>query len=111
MTNIRIRKTLIIELGTIAAVKHGEPVRGLTRDDFTVFDEGHPQKIEFFSEATDAVPPLPPSLLPNTFTNELARRGATPESVVVILFDGLDGARSAALDLTNPATQKSSVAT
>jgi VWFA-related protein len=71
--------------------KHGNPITGLTKDDFSVFDEKQAQAIQVFSVETNAVPAnAPPALPPDTYTNRLADRGAMPQSVTVILLDALN---------------------
>jgi VWFA-related protein len=40
--------TKLVQVDVVARSK-GAPARGLTREDFTVFDNGKPQKISFFS--------------------------------------------------------------
>jgi VWFA-related protein len=50
--------------------KDGKPVHGLTRDDFTVKEDGKPQAIKSFAEFGNATPiQPPPQLPPNTYTN------------------------------------------
>lgn len=74
--------------------RHGKPVQGLPKQNFTVTDDGHPQPIVFFEEHHPEPSPTPassqqtPSLPPNTYTN------ATPvpqtSAVNVILLDDLN---------------------
>ena len=48
----------------------GQPVRGLTRSDFTILEDDHPQPIRSFHEFDKTTPPAPARTLPpNTFTN------------------------------------------
>ena len=51
--------------------KDGKPVHGLTRDDFTVLEDGKPQTIRSFAEFGAAPPAAPshPPLPPNVYTN------------------------------------------
>jgi VWFA-related protein len=64
----------------------GQPVRGLTRSDFTVLEEGHPQPIRSFSEFDKATPLAPArTLLPGTYTNASALPPSGP--VQVFYFD------------------------
>jgi len=72
------------------------PVRGLTKDDFTIQDKGKTQTIAFFA-ATDRAGPSPkgPELPPNVASNRQNNRGETSQSATVILFDRLNTTDSA----------------
>ena len=49
--------------------KNGSPIHGLTRDDFTIKEDGKPQSIQSFAEfGTQPLQP-PPKLPPNVYTN------------------------------------------
>jgi VWFA-related protein len=91
-TEARLRATTrLIQVNVIVTGKHGNPVTGLTKDDFQVFDNKKSQEIQFFSAEDNLAPdqttaPLPP----NTFTNRLGKQAGTPESVTVILLDALN---------------------
>ena len=68
----------------------GSPVRGLTKADFSVTEDGKPQEIvtfdaSGFSSGMDYVPPALPAQPPNTFVN----MPATPEKgpLYVLLYD------------------------
>jgi VWFA-related protein len=81
---------------------HGAPVRGLTKDDFTLLDDGKPRAIAFFSaEVGDTAPveapPVPASstTAPRNLSNT-APSNVPQEALTVILLD----ASSPALDLT-----------
>ena len=64
----------------------GQPVRGLSRSDFTVEEDGHPQPISSFYEYDKTSPPaLARTLPPSTYTNSTALPANGP--VQVILFD------------------------
>ena len=66
----------------------GQPVRGLTRSDFTVEEDGHPQPIHGFDEYDKEAPPAPARTLPaNTYTNDNALPASGP--VQIFLFDRL----------------------
>lgn len=83
--------TRLVEVGVIVRDKNG-PVADLTKDDFTVLDQGKPQKISIFSAdaATSAQQPAQQPLPQNTFS-DLPQYGATaPRSVTVVLLDNLN---------------------
>jgi len=73
---------------------HDQPVRGLTRDDFTVLEDGHPQTLSSFEShatadtAAPATAPRVPSLPPDTYTNLPVTQ--VTDSVTVLLLDGLN---------------------
>jgi VWFA-related protein len=83
--------THLVEVSVTARSKQGEPLKGLTQGDFTVFDGGHEEKIAFFRADTSTAPAGKlRALPPNLFTNRLDAAGALPASATVILFDGLN---------------------
>jgi VWFA-related protein len=82
--------TRLVEVGVVVRDKNG-PVTGLTKDDFAVFDNGKPQRVEVFSVSTaerskvkQDVPPLPAGVVSNRAGKEV------PASATVILFDRLN---------------------
>jgi VWFA-related protein len=81
----------LVEVNVMALDKKGQPVRGLSRDDFQVFDEGQPQAIQVFSveEKTAPGPGPAAALPPGTFSNDL-RQTAPQGTLSVILFDELN---------------------
>jgi VWFA-related protein len=75
------RETVI---DVVATDEKGQPVTGLTRDDFTVEEDGHPQPIRSFREYAKT-PPLPQRPLPpNTYTNAQALPAAGPVQIFLI---------------------------
>jgi VWFA-related protein len=82
--------TRLVQISVAATDNKGRPILGLTKDDFTILDEGAAQQIAFFTAPIAApktpVPPLPP----NTFTNRTELIGEDPSAVTVILLDGLN---------------------
>jgi len=83
--------THLVQVNVIVNDKHGLPITGLTKDDFILLDNNHPQEVRLFSAETNSVSNQPPSPLPHdTFTNLLSERATVPSSVTVILLDGLN---------------------
>jgi VWFA-related protein len=94
-------ETRAVQVDVAVRDSHGAPERGLTKDDFTLLDDGKPRAIAFFSAgvgdpASDEAPPVPaPSTMPRVFSNT-APSNVPHEALTVILLD----ASSPALDLT-----------
>ncbi len=94
--------TRLVQVSVVAEDKKGNPVTDLKLEDFTVLDEGKPQRIAFFTAATrpvaapatDQTALKPARLLPaNAFTNRYDLKGeAPPGAVTVVLFDALNTA-------------------
>jgi VWFA-related protein len=70
---------------------NGNPVHGLTKADFTVKEDGKPQSIKSFSEATSAVERTPPKLPAGTYSNFQATPISGP--VNIILLDLLNNSK------------------
>ncbi|HEY2379647.1 MAG TPA: VWA domain-containing protein [Terriglobia bacterium] len=84
--------TRLVEVGVVVRDKNG-PVSGLTKNDFTVFDNGKAQRVEAFSVSRAErakTAPGPPPLPPGVVTNRTAKDATT--SATVILFDRLNTA-------------------
>lgn len=80
--------THLVEVSVVAQTQQGNAAAGLSRDDFTILDEGRPQQIAFFRhEATPEAAALPKRLPPDFFSNQL---GPVSGGATVILFDGLN---------------------
>ncbi len=84
--------TRLVEVDVVVRAK-GEPVTGLTKNDFTILDNGKPQRVDVFSISTAErskrrkdLPPLPPGVVSNQLGKEV------PASATVILFDRLNTA-------------------
>jgi VWFA-related protein len=92
----------LVQVSVVVEDKKGNPVTDLKPEDFTVLDEGKPQKIAFFTAATpplatpstDQPSPKPVHQLPaNAFTNRFDLKGEDPPgAVTVVLFDALNTA-------------------
>jgi VWFA-related protein len=93
-TDTTIRSTTrLVQVSVVALDNHGNPIAGLSKDDFSVTDEGHPQAISIFTAETPASAAPPPMPLPaNTFTNRFDLKGQDPGAVTIILFDALNTA-------------------
>ncbi len=85
--------TRLVELEVVVRSKQG-PVTGLTKDDFTVLDEGRPQRIDVFRAEQanrDAVPAIPAvPLAPGAVSNRVNRLGEALPSATVVLFDQIN---------------------
>jgi VWFA-related protein len=84
--------TRLVEVGVVVRDKNG-PLTGLTKDDFTILDNGKAQRVEVFSVSTAErsrtkpdVPPLPAGVVSNRIGKPV------PASATVILFDRLNTA-------------------
>jgi hypothetical protein len=82
--------TRIVKISVVVTDANGQPVTNLSENDFTVFDDGHPQQITFFSPIDNSVPvSAAVPLAPNTYTNNPESKG-DPPSVTILLFDTLN---------------------
>jgi VWFA-related protein len=92
--------TRLIQVSVIVHDKKGEPVTGLTKDQFTLFDQGKAQPIAVFSEQSGAFlkqngSPVAPtqtasSKATTVFSNRTEGGAAATGSVTAILFDSLN---------------------
>ena len=95
--------TKLISMSVIVRDKNGQPITGLTKDDFTVFDNKKRRTIDVFSSVTTAVEPArPKSLPPNTYSNDLGARNDSPSNLTIILLDSLN---TPSFDRAFPRTQ------
>jgi VWFA-related protein len=81
----------LVELSVVVQDKNGLPVPGLTKDDFTVLDQGEPQEISLFSLAGGA--PTAPGVktLPvGIYTNRPEMTTDVPGNLTVVLLDALN---------------------
>jgi VWFA-related protein len=83
--------TRLVQINVIVNDKHGNPITGLTKDDFVLLDSKQPQEIQFFSSETNLTNDQPTAPLPpDTFTNRISDHATVPSSVTVILLDALN---------------------
>jgi VWFA-related protein len=83
--------TRLVQINVIVNDKHGNPITGLTKEDFVLLDNKTPQEIQLFSAETNlptaqSSSPAPP----DTYSNHLAQDAAVPASVTLILLDALN---------------------
>ena len=82
--------TRLVQVSVVVQDKKGEPLTGLKKEDFTIFDEGVAQNIAVFSSANPAPAAMPTPLPPNVFTNRFDLKGQDPGAVTIVLFDRLN---------------------
>ena len=90
VTSIEVT-TRLVEINVVVRDKNG-PLAGLTKENFTVFDNGKPQRIDVFS-VSDSRSRKQTSLgtvRPGFASNRINAAGEVPESATVILFDTLN---------------------
>src|SRR5260370_14438383 len=84
--------TRLVQVNVVVHDKRGEPVAGLTKTDFTLYEKGKERKIAFFSVLQGNKPlklPGGAQLPANIFSNRV-KRGESPTSATVILLDALN---------------------
>ncbi len=85
--------TNLVQLNVIVQDKSGNPIEGLKKEDFQIFDEGRSQQIAVFSAhgskitADLSANPVHPA---NFFSNRGDQSGQGTGSVTIILFDALN---------------------
>lgn len=82
----------LVVIDVVVTDSRHDPVRNLSKTDFTVLENGHPQAIKNFEEhtASDSAAPLPPmpKLLPGAFTNYTS--APANGALNVLLLDSLN---------------------
>jgi VWFA-related protein len=84
-----VSRAVLIDV--VVSDSSGKPIMGLTKDAFTVTEQGKPQTIAFFEESGTARPAQPsemPKLPPDVFTN--FSPFPQPPAVNVLLLDSLN---------------------
>ncbi len=96
-TNPVFRSTArLVQVDVVATDKQGRPIPGLKESDFTVLQDGKPQKVRVFEPHTPSgagqngadVNAAAPKLPPNTYSNH--PNAPTADSWTIILFDLLN---------------------
>lgn len=95
--------TRLIQVNVIVHDKKGDPAVGLTKDQFTLLDQGAPQRIVFFSDQCSSKQPDQPAAVAakhrgtpassdgaNVFSNRPEEGARAAGSVTAILFDSLN---------------------
>ncbi len=79
--------TRLVQVDVVVRDKNG-PVTGLNRDNFTLFDNGKPQRISVFSIKSQRSGTQPAAPLPlGAVSNKVNRNGQVPATSTVILLD------------------------
>ena len=85
--------TRLVQVEVVVRDKNG-PVTGLTRDDFTVFDQGRRQNIAVFEAAGGSAPAQPEAVNPpvpaGSVSNRTDRAGRPVSGATVLLLDQLN---------------------
>jgi VWFA-related protein len=76
--------TRIVQVRVTVHDKDGNPVTGLTKDDFTLLDQGQRQQITSFTEQVNRVIVNSAAAAPNQFTNRFEQGSQPPLTVVVL---------------------------
>src|SRR5580704_10317333 len=79
-------RTELVLIPTLVTDKSGNHISGLKKEDFTVLENGAPQKIATFEEITSDAHRLSRPTNPNEFSNSLAG-GASARRVTLIVLD------------------------
>ena len=87
--------TRLVQVSVVVLDGKGRPANGLTKDDFTVLDNGKPQVITGFfrsgGERAAAAPRRPRDpAAPPTWSNRGQSTAEMPRTVTALLFDGLN---------------------
>jgi len=83
-------RTRLVQVDVVVRDKN-RPVTGLTQNDFTVLDNGKPQKISVFAVKGSQNPQQPVVPLPaGAVSNRLNRNGQPPASSTILLIDAMN---------------------
>lgn len=87
---VRVSARLVL-VDAVVTDKSGQRITGLTKDDFTVLENGKPQKISAFSFEVPETPSPRPELPPNIYTNR-PEYDMPKGPLTILLLDGLNTA-------------------
>lgn len=81
--------TRVVNVNVVVTDRKGQPVQGLNKDDFQIFDNGHPEQIAFLATRRAKAAPSGGvrSLAPGVYSNNPHSSGIAENSVTVMLFD------------------------
>lgn len=83
--------TRLVQINVIVNDKHGNPITGLTKDDFVLLDNKKLQPVQLFSVENNQPPASSePPLPPDSYSNRFGEHGGAPPSVTVLLLDALN---------------------
>jgi len=77
--------TRIVQVSVTVHDDHGQPVTGLTKDDFVLLDEGKRQQIIAITEQSNRLTTTAALSRPNLFTNRFEKSAAQPVLTVIVL--------------------------
>ncbi len=84
-----------VQVSVVVHDRKGQPVTGLTQEDFVIYDKGQPQQIRYFAvedaqKPAAPAPALPKGVVANRYVNTGAGSAAMPNALTVILLDSLN---------------------
>jgi VWFA-related protein len=83
--------TRLVELNVIVRDQNNRPVEGLTKADFTIYDQNKEQKIALFSVSSVHKLVKPAAPLPSgIYTNRPEQRVESPTTITVVLLDAVN---------------------
>lgn len=87
-------ETRVVQIDVVAKDSHGRIVEDLSKENFTLKDEGKPRAIQIFAinrgePVPDAAAPAPP-LPPNVYSNRVTAPGQSTIHATAILLDGIN---------------------
>ncbi len=82
--------TRLIQVNVIVNDKRENPITGLKPEQFTLFDQGKPQRVVYFSERTTRSDSAAQPAVANSFSNRPDEKTGASGGVTVILFDSMN---------------------